>query len=333
MNAAPQWLDRASWRIACIGECMVELSSSNNPQVCNFAGDTANVALYLARMGLNKVTVDYVTAVGEDEVSGAMLHLFNREGISTERIRVLKGREPGRYRITTDDRGERQFEYRRDESAARYLLSDAYDRTLRDALLGFDLVYCTGISLAILSATDRLLLLNLLTDLRAAGTLIAIDSNYRPVLWQESSNAAAMLDRLQRTADIALVTFGDENSAFNDRNPNDTLTRLRKSGVSEIVVKNSDRSSLAFCTSNGQVHEVPALTTENVVDTTAAGDSFNAAYLAARIDGLEQKTAVHVAHRLASHVIAYPGALMPRDKTPSIRQLIQNSQSSLDSTR
>jgi 2-dehydro-3-deoxygluconokinase len=47
-------------------------------------------------------------------------------------------------------------------------------------------------------------------------------------------------------------------------------------------------------------------------DTTAAGDSFNAAYLAARLAGEAPVSAAASAHRLAGEVIRHPGAIMPR---------------------
>jgi 2-dehydro-3-deoxygluconokinase len=54
-----------------------------------------------------------------------------------------------------------------------------------------------------------------------------------------------------------------------------------------------------------------------VIDTTAAGDSFAAAYLAARLDGAEPAAAALSGHRLAGAVVRHRGAIMPRAAMPA----------------
>jgi 2-dehydro-3-deoxygluconokinase len=54
-----------------------------------------------------------------------------------------------------------------------------------------------------------------------------------------------------------------------------------------------------------------------VVDTTAAGDSFAAAYLATRLSGADPAIAAAAGHRLAGTVVGYPGAIIPREGMPA----------------
>ena len=49
-----------------------------------------------------------------------------------------------------------------------------------------------------------------------------------------------------------------------------------------------------------------------VVDTSGAGDSFNGAYLAARLRGLTALEAATAGMLLASRVVSLPGAIIPR---------------------
>ena len=53
-----------------------------------------------------------------------------------------------------------------------------------------------------------------------------------------------------------------------------------------------------------------------VVDTTAAGDSFAAAYIAARLAGADPIEAARAGHRLAGVVVCHPGAIIPRTAMP-----------------
>jgi 2-dehydro-3-deoxygluconokinase len=50
-----------------------------------------------------------------------------------------------------------------------------------------------------------------------------------------------------------------------------------------------------------------------VVDTTAAGDSFNGAYLAALLAGGSEADCLAGGHAMAAKVIGHPGAIIPRD--------------------
>ncbi|GGV12944.1 2-dehydro-3-deoxygluconokinase [Actinomadura cremea] len=296
-------------RVALIGECMIELSHLAPDRLAlGYAGDAFNVAAYLARSA--PVDVQFVTAVGDDPYSTQMRASWAAHNVGSAHTRVVPGGQPGLYLIRTDDHGERTFHYYRAQSAARTLFGPDHPDALDDALAGHDLVYLSGITLSILTPPARARLLAVLDETRRRGGRVAFDGNYRPAGWPSPHvAAAAMSDVLSRT-DIALPTFDDERAVFGDRAPGDTVRRLRTAGVAEIAVKLGPRGSLIAGTATAE--PVPARTVANVVDTTAAGDSYNGAYLAARLAGATRLEAAESATALAAQVITHRGALLPR---------------------
>lgn len=298
-------------RVACVGECMIELHEAG-PGVLRrgFGGDTLNTAVYLARgLGGRGARVEYVTALGDDPFSDAMIEAWHGHGVGTELVRRLPGRLPGLYLIQTDGAGERRFYYWRREAPARELFDHPDAGDLAAALAGFDLVYLSGITLAILGEKGRVALVDALRDVRAKGGRVAFDPNHRPGLWPGAEAERRWQAQVLTLATHALVSFDDERRLHGDADPSATARRLRGAGVGEVVVR--DGPSPCVVAEGDRTVEVEAPPVGTVVDTTAAGDAFNAAYLAARIGGASPEAAAAEGHRLAAHVIGHKGAVVP----------------------
>jgi 2-dehydro-3-deoxygluconokinase len=302
--------------VYAIGECMIELQRSSNGMDYRFGGDTLNAAVYMARMlDPEQVKVAYVTALGADGMSDEMCASWQDEGIDTGCVLRLPDRLPGIYMIETDPSGERRFHYWRKDSAARHWLEapDAGKVLLR--LAAARMVYLSGISLAILSPADRELLIAALAQCRAAGGSVVFDNNYRPRLWESAAEAAEVYRRVLAHCDIALLTLDDEQALFGPGDAAAAIERTRALGVGEVVVKRGGEPCVVWA--GGRAVEVAPAPVAEVVDTTAAGDSFGAAYLASRLSGQEPEAAARAGHRLAGTVIRHRGAIIPRDAMPS----------------
>jgi len=218
---------------------------------------------------------------------------------------------PGVYLIETDAGGERRFHYWRDTSPARELFELPQWAHVAERLIEARLIYFSGITLSLYSNTGLGRFLALLEMARQKGVKVAFDGNYRPRGWKGdiARTRTVFMEALKRV-DLALPTFEDEAVLWGDASPDATVERLQAFGIGEIVVKNGANSALTATKDGRELVPVPEVVVP--VDTTAAGDSFNAAYLAARLAGEAPGAAVTQAHRTAGEKIRHRGAIMPR---------------------
>lgn len=293
-------------RVLAIGECMAELAPAERPDDyrLGFAGDTFNTAWYLAMLSPD-VEVSYFTAVGDDALSARMLQVIADSGIDTRHIPSLPGRSVGLYMISLDN-GERSFSYWRGQSAARDLARD--EIALAAAIAEADLVYVSGITLAILDKDSRETLLEALRVARSAGNTVAFDPNLRMHLWDSPEEMTETIMRAAAYCDIALPSFEDEARWFGDADANATLQRYANAGATTIVVKNGPDPVVYREDGADETIQVPRLT--SVVDTTAAGDSFNAAIFAGLATAMPLASSIEQACRLAGQVVQGKGALV-----------------------
>lgn len=304
-----------SIRIAAIGECMIELArNATGLWQQGFAGDTNNTAIYLARiLSPRGGHIDYVTALGDDPFSDRMIEGWRAERIGTSYVQRLKGYLPGLYAIETAEDGERQFFYWRRQSAARAMMRNL--QAIEEAVTSADLVYLSGISLAILPEADR----HCLVECLESAKKLAFDPNFRPALWPDHTQARTCFSQVMALADITLPTFEDEAALFGDPSPGTTLERHGAAGVIETVVKCGSRP--CWFAVEGKTSSVRARQVAAAIDTTGAGDSFNAGYLAARILDQDPGNAALWGHELASCVIQHKGAIMPETAMPDFSKL------------
>jgi 2-dehydro-3-deoxygluconokinase len=296
-------------RVLAIGECMAELAPAavQGDYHLGFAGDTFNTAWYLARLRPD-MHVSFFTAVGADDISLRMRDAFLASGIGDTFVQTVAGSTVGLYMISLIN-GERSFSYWRGQSAARQLAADP--KALAQAMSDVDLVYFSGITLAILDAASREVLLTALRTARAAGKTIAFDPNLRPHLWSGPSEMTEAIMQGAAVSDIALPSFEDEAAWFHDADPMATADRYAAAGATTVVVKNGADAVHHRQGAACDTVSVPPLT--HVIDTTAAGDSFNAAILAGLQDNMPLKDSITLACRLAGTVVQGKGALVPID--------------------
>ncbi len=266
-------------RVASIGECMIELRQAQG---------NLDVGLYSRGFGgdtLNTavylarlgIDVDYITALGDDSLSDEMIAGWQAEGVGTAKVPRLKGKLPGIYMIETNEGGERRFFHWRDSAAARELM---------------DLPQ---------------------TSAREQGARIVFDTNFRARGWRDRDDVRAAFEQAFTTSDIVLASTEDMLPVYPDETDEQLIQRV---GRKETILKLLDPGSIVSF--EGALHRVtPEPVTDPVVDTTAAGDSFAAAYVAARLGGASPVDAARAGDHLAGVVVCYAGAIIPRSAMPA----------------
>lgn len=292
-------------QLLCIGEAMAELRRDGDGFATSFAGDTFNTAVYCRRLLPDDGSVGYLSRIGRDPLSEGFLTLARAERIDISAIGQEADRNIGIYSVQTDATGERSFHYWRGDSAARQLFRDPADL---DALERADILCLSAITLAIVAPEARAALLSRLAALRGAGARIAFDSNYRPRLWPDADTARDWIGRMWRLTDIALPSADDEQALFGDSDEGAVLTRLRAWGCHSGALKCGAKGPVPLDGTLASLPQFPPA--PRIVDTTAAGDSFNGAYLAALLLGQDEVTAMQWGHRTASEVIGRHGAIV-----------------------
>lgn len=294
-----------SARVVCLGEAMVELSGRQGRWHVHYGGDTLNSALHLTRLGFD---VAYLTALGSDPFAGQMRGAWGREGLDVSLLLTDPERTTGLYCIDTDEHGERHFSYWRGESAARRMFTVAGIDWAIEAAAGTDLLFFSLISLAILPDEGREAVLALAREVRGQGGKVAFDSNYRPRLWESEGAARAWRDRAAAIADFGLPSLDDERRLGGGEESAQTVRdHWLACGCEEVAVKMGSAGVLLPGGVAEPEAQLPAL------DTSGAGDAFDAGYLGARMRRLPPERAAAHGQRLAGWVVMRRGAIPERD--------------------
>ncbi|HEX3754794.1 MAG TPA: sugar kinase [Rhizomicrobium sp.] len=290
-----------------IGECMVELRAEPDGRLRrSFAGDAYNTAVYLKRSA-PEIEVAFLTATGEESLSAAMIETWRGEGISDRLAFRIPGTRPALYLIETDAKGDRTFHYWRGDSPARQwfrCVAQAGPRIFD----GADLVYVSGISLAILNEEDRR---NAIAFLGKLPIRIAFDPNIRPALWATLDQARETFEAMGRIAAILLPSRQDLQLLYGIEDAPSLMKRMAEMRAGEIALTSDEAGCILRA--GGEIVTLPVTASAAVVDTSGAGDSFNGAYLAARLQGRPPLEAARAGLRLAAKVIGAPGAIIPRE--------------------
>lgn len=307
--------------VVCVGEIMLELSGvqPDGSARFGFGGDTGNTAIYLSRLFGNENKVGFLTRLGQGPFSDNLAAGMRDEGVVLSPTTQSEPGTPGLYAISTDAQGERSFTYWRRDAAVRHVLTGVGADQEEEFLLGFDALYLSGITLAILSDAGRNRLLNIIKQFVSEGRDVMFDVNFRQNLWQSHApdiDVPKMMEQVIGLSTIVKIGQDEAEALFGTQSISQTIDRLSVLGNAALVV--TDGAGRIVVYADGTTQNIEFDIVAKVVDATAAGDSFSAGFLAARLSGNVLQTCAKTGQQLAACVIQFPGAIIPRDQMPAL---------------
>lgn len=290
------------------GEAMLEYHSHGGAGL-RYGGDTLNTAIHLARAGHE---VAYVTAVGTDPISDALVDAWRAEGIDTRHVLRHPNRSPGIYAIHLDQQGERSFLYWRDRSAARVMFElPEMGAALAEAQTA-RLVYFSLISLAVVSEGGRDRLLDLAKERKLSAHTTAYDSNFRPALWSNLVTARAVSKEAMEAATIGLPTNTDERDLWDYSENEQAIAARWLSSDQEVVAVKAAEKGCVLGTRGGDSPQIIDAERVEVIDSSGAGDAFNGGFLGEWLNGSKLVSCVEAGQALARKTLTHQGAIEVR---------------------
>ena len=291
--------------VCSIGEAMIEISNIKNSLYNqSFAGDTLNFCNYLDKKKLNAF---FLSAIGKSEISQSLLDFIKSKNISTKYIKQINQFEVGLYLIKNKDNGEKQFFYWRDESAAKQYFNNIDFLNLYKELKNFDYIYFSGITLSIIHISKLNNFIKLLNLLKSKKIKIVFDFNIRPSRWNKK-NLNIFLDSVLKFVDICFLSGEDMNYWKNKNNIKSYEQIVRKYKLKHSIFRKNAKFTYVFLNKTRYVFRNKLL--KKVVDTSGAGDGFNAAYLSNFIVNNDPVLALKAGSSLGSKIVMKKGAIV-----------------------
>jgi 2-dehydro-3-deoxygluconokinase len=316
-------------KVVTFGEIMLRLSPPGferflqSPVLCaTFGGGEANVAVSLARFGMESV---YVTRLPKHAIGDAVVTALRAEGVRTDQI-VRGGDRLGIYFVEAGaSQRASAVIYDRARSAISEMTPDAVDWSA--VMHGADWFHVTGITPA-LGQNAAAATVQAIKAARKAGARVSVDLNYRKKLWTEAQ-ARDVMRPMMRDVDVVIANEEDLQSVLGVQVPGTDVTLgelnlegyrqaaervTREFGPSIVAITLRESVSASDNGWSGILWDAPAAALHRsqhydirVVDRIGGGDSFAAGLIYGLVTGRTPSEALRFAVAASALKHTIPG--------------------------
>lgn len=297
----------ASPEVLALGEPMIELSSLDPGRLrdvrryqVGWGGDVSNFAVAVARLG---GSAGLISRIGDDEFGASLEALWDREGIDHRCVRRVAGEYTGMYLVSRNVQSAHGFTYFRRDSAASHL---SPGDVLEDVIADARVLHTSGITQAISTdAGDATFAA--IDAAQRHGVLTTYDPNLRIQLWS-LDRARAIVFHTLSLVDVAFPSLEEARLLTGLEDPHAIAEAFLGRGAPLIVLKlGADGCLVASAEGMQRLAGYPV----NTVDASGAGDTFDAAFVVARLSGQTVEVAADFANAAAALTTTGLGCVTP----------------------
>ncbi|MBN1351438.1 carbohydrate kinase family protein [candidate division KSB1 bacterium] len=251
-------------------------------------GGAANTSAALGQMGLS---VSLFSKIGNDVIGEFVLNELKRSGVDVSHsCRSRNESTPFTYVAIHPD-GNRTFIHTPGTNLS-FSISEIDYRVLLNA----DFLLYQDIW--VLPEIDGPTGADLLAEARRRGVITLLDE-----CWGLGPNRGVWEQMLPH-ADYVLPSFDDMQAIYPGASPHDLIRRFQTYGVENIILKMGKDGCLV--STNGNLTALPSAATE-IIDTTGAGDCFDAGFIAGLAHGLPCVPAAKIGNLAAAACVRHIG--------------------------
>jgi sugar/nucleoside kinase (ribokinase family) len=266
-------------RLIVLGDCNPDLVLTGNAKpvfgqvetlvddaTLTIGGSGAITAAGAARLGVDSALI---ATVGDDDLGRLQLAALADAGVDTSRI-VVDPQLPTGMSLILGDGEDRAI-----LTAAGAITALAADQVGAAPLATADHVHVSSLFLL---SNLRPGLPELLRAARAGGATTSVDTNWDPAgSWSDG------IEEVLDEADVLLPNLEEARRLSGETDGEAALWALAER-VPTVVIKLGADGAIAVERGRSEVVRAPSWSVE-MLDTTGAGDSFNAGFIAARLEG------------------------------------------------
>ena len=273
-----------------------------------YGGKGANQAVAAARLcDKTQVKVQFFACIGEDNIGEAMKEAFAKDGIDSSAIKSIKNESTGIAMIQVAESGENSIVI--SAGANAYLDENLIDEFNKDIL------------------SSNYLLMQLETPLPAIIKVAKLAKNQGVKVILNPAPAQNLPESLLKNIDI--ITPNETEAELltgiavnNVEDAKKAAEVFHNQGINTVLITLGAKGVYASQNGVGEIIEGFKI---QVKDTTAAGDTFNAGFLVALLEGKDFKDAIKFAHAAAAISVSREGAQPSIPNRNEVLEFLKNN--------